>query len=97
MKTNKIIITVVVSVWLFSGCSTVKSWLGLGDSELQKEELVPPPAENGVAKNPDGTYNFTDEQLSNKRSRAWTDWVLLSVFLVSSGLIVRHVVKSKLK
>ena len=90
MKIKHIITVMLISVWLFAGCSTVKSWLGIGEED-QQEQLVPPPPEHEVSKNPDGSYNFTDEQLSGRST--WFKWATLSVFLVGSGLIVRYVIK----
>jgi hypothetical protein len=77
-----------------AGCGTVKSWLGI-NKEDQKEQLVPPPSEGEVAKNPDGSYDFSDDQLTAPRGESKSKWIMLSIFLVSTGLIVRHVLTRK--
>jgi len=92
MKNKNIITVILISIWLLAGCGTVKSWLGF-NKEDQQEQLVPPPPEGEVSKNPDGSYDFSDEQLSGQPRNTWFKWAALSTFLVGTGLIVRHVVK----
>ena len=86
----------LVSMCLMLGCGTIKSWVGWGDNKEGGEKNLIPPPEEEVQKNPDGTYVFTDEQLNPKESN-WMKWVFLSGFLVTAGLVVRHVVKNKSK
>ena len=94
MKTKNVITVILISAWLFAGCGTVKSWLGLNKDD-QQEQLVPPPPKGDVTKNPDGSYNFSDEQLSSASmtESSLFKWVTLLVFLVTTALIARHLIK----
>ena len=94
MKKN-IITLVLICGFIFMGCGTIKSWVGWGEDKEAGENLTPP-LEEEVQKNPDGTYNFTEEQLDSQKT-SWGKWVLLSGILVATGLVVRNAVKNKSK
>ena len=95
MKANKTIIAVLLTLWLMLGCGTIKSWFSEGDEKVDEGLNIPHPSE--VSKNPDGSLNLTEEQLSPSKKIHWVKWILLFGFLTTSGLIVRNVVKNKTK
>jgi len=91
---KKTILIILGCVWLGLGCGTVKSWLGI-DKEPE-EEMRPPPPQESVTVDENGNPIFTDGQLS-PAEKSWNGWgsILLVSFLVSTGLIVRYVVKNR--
>ena len=93
---KKITLVILGCIWLGLGCGTIKSWIGL-DKEPH-EDLQPPPPQESVTVDENGDPIFTDGQLAPAK-KSWNSWgvVLLASFLVSTGLIVRYVVKNKKK
>ena len=75
------------------GCGTIKSWVGWGDNKEDGEKNLIPPPEEEVQKNPDGTWNFTEEQLNPKEIN-WMKWVFLFGFLGSTGILMARLIMS---
>ena len=91
---KKTTLIILGCIWLGLGCGTVKSWLGI-DKE-PNEEMRPPPPQELVVVDENGNPIFTNEQLA-PAEKSWNSWgvILLVSFLVSTGFIVRHVLKNR--
>ena len=91
---KKTTLIILGCLWLGLGCGTIKSWLGI-DQEPHEEMQLPPPQET-LPVDEDGNPIFADEHLAGEK-KPFNTWgmIFLASFLVSTGLIVRHVIKNR--